>query len=654
MFELNGLEDRESVLLKAGSIQSKGRDFPKIHHVLTDPSEPPSYSLRHLELLRSMLVRLSLDERIYGDIPDEDTRLRCFFALEKELPIVDWRQWGEPPFNCAVHLLVRHQPFVAKFFFDMVSRWLIPGQKIDVRLLFSEDFYLPDISETRYQLCEAVISVFSLKQMEGVQRNLPILLAEIKMGVISAFHAARIIEGKGLSIEEKIMLVQDRVASQLQRWPHLFDLSIFQEMQTFFSTVESGFKRSHEHAFMARVICSFHLIRKSLVRVMEIAIEERPVRVKTSYAVVHSPLGIKKVLGISIGIVLQNGGEIFERHHLWKAVDQLSLENKIIEESFIHENDSANRVHLFYIEVDVQEKKLNRTSIQKELASAITRCVERLAKPIFMPRNEEEVMRNILTLSKQLKYVGDLPQVIISFDSQTGEVLSFTAVILRILKPDVASFDEIQQNHDDPSYVIERIKRVGLIRKKYPKEAVVLRLTIPWDGFLRPDQSVDLLKARLTIVHKIQQIVGEFRDFNGGMLAKQQESLRHFQQVLGEKLKKFQYLVENFFHSIAPVEIRSIAPAESLKVLFEGMLKISLNGKQGLTKAETDKHLYIILSDEDRAVIFDAFSCLQALRLPFPTFLSTIISQNEVHTLGIILFERNSEIEQKIFEVFER
>ena len=93
---------------------------------------------------------------------------------------------------------------------------------------------------------------------------------------------------------------------------------------------------------------------------MEIAIEERPVRVKTSYAVVHSPLGIKKVLGISIGIVLQNGGEIFERHHLWKAVDQLSLENKIIEESFIHENDSANRVHLFYIEVDVQENSAHR------------------------------------------------------------------------------------------------------------------------------------------------------------------------------------------------------------------------------------------------------------------------------------------------------
>lgn len=654
MFELGDLEDREKVFLKSGGIQSKGREFPKIHHVLTDPSEPPSYSLRHLELLRSMLVRLSLDERIYGDIPDEDTRIRCFFALEKELPIVDWRQWGEPPLNCAVHLLVRHQPFVAKFFFDMVSRWLIPGQKIDVRLFFSEDFYLPDISETRYQLCEVVISVFSVKQMESLHRNLPILLAEIRMGAISAFHAARIIEGKGLSIEEKIMLVQERIASQLQRWPHLFDLTIFQEMQTFFSSVESGFKRSHEHAFMARIICSFHLIRKSLIRALETAIEERPVRVKTSYAVLHSPLGIKKNLGISIGIVLQNGGEVFEKHHLWKAIEQLSLDCEIIEDTYIHENDSANRVHLFYIEVDVQEKRLNRLSIQQELTSAVSRCVERLTKPIFMPRNEEEVMRNILTLSKQLKYVSDLPQVVISFDSQTGKVLSFTAVILRILKPDVASFDEIQQKYNDPSCVIERIKRVGLIRKKYPKEAAVIRLTIPWDDFLRPDQSVDLLKARLTIAHKIQQLVGEFRDYNGGMLAKQQESLRHFQQILGEKLKKFQYLVENFFHSITPVEIRSIAPAESLKVLFEGMLKISLSGGHGLTKAATDKHLYIILSDEDREVVFDAFSRLQALRLPFPTLLSTLISQNEVHALGIILFEKDSKIEQIIFEALER
>ncbi len=654
MFELGGLEDRENVFPKAGSIHSKGKEFPRIHHVLIDPSEPPSYSLRHLELLRSMIVRLSLDERIYRDISDEDTRLRCFLALEKALPIVDWRQWGDPPLNCAVHLLVRHQPFVAKFFFDMVSRWLIPGQKIDVRLLFSEDFYLPDISETRYQLCEAVISVFSVKQMEAVQRNLSILLAEIRMGVISAFHAARIIEGKGLSIEEKIMLVQERVASQLQRWPQLYDLNIFQEMQTFFSIVESGFKRSHEHAFMARIICSFHLIRKSLIRAMETAIEERPVRVNTSYAVLHSPLGIKKVLGISVGIVLQRGGEVFEKHHLWKAIDQLSLECDVIEDTFIQENDSANRVHLFYIEVDVQEKRLNRLSIQQELISAVSRCVERLTKPIFMPRNEEEVMRNILTLSKQLKYVNDLPQVIISFDCQMGDVLSFTAVILRILKPDVASLDEIQQMPNDPSYIIERIKRVGVIRKKYPKEAVVMRLTIPWDGFLRSDQSVDLLKARLTIVHKIQQFVGEFRDYNGGMLAKQQESLRHFQQVLGENLKKFHYLVENFFHSIAPVEIRIIAPAASLKLLFEGMLKISLSGTLGMTKGETDQHLYIILSDEDKAFIFDTFSRLQALRLPFPTFLSTMISQNEVHTLGIILYEKDSKVEKRIFETLKK
>ena len=52
-----------------------------------------------------------------------------------------------------------------------------------------------------------------------------------------------------------------------------------------------------------------------------------------------------------------------------------------------------------------------------------------------MPRNEEEVMRNIITLSNQLRLSRDLPQVIINFEEQSSKQLSFTVIWLRVLKP---------------------------------------------------------------------------------------------------------------------------------------------------------------------------------------------------------------------------
>ena len=54
--------------------------------------------------------------------------------------------------------------------------------------------------------------------------------------------------------------------------------------------------------------------------------------------------------------------------------------------------------------------------------------------PVFMPRNEEEIMRNIVSLSDQIKYLRDIPQVFITFDEQTTANLFFTIIMVRLLK----------------------------------------------------------------------------------------------------------------------------------------------------------------------------------------------------------------------------
>ena len=104
-----------------------------------------------------------------------------------------------------------------------------------------------------------------------------------------------------------------------------------------------------------------------------------------------------------------------------------------------------------------------------------------------MPRNEEEVMRNILVLSQQLRFLRDIPQMIISFEEQTDTELSFTVILVRLLHPDSRPIEELFR------FSIDRVKVVGQLRRKIPKEAVVMRARIMSEQFMREDYSVDLL-----------------------------------------------------------------------------------------------------------------------------------------------------------------
>ena len=193
-----------------------------------------------------------------------------------------------------------------------------------------------------------------------------------------------------------------------------------------------------------------------------------------------------------------------------------------------------------------------------------------------MPRNEEEVIRNILILSKQLKYKHDIPQLIISFNDQTDAELSFTVILVRILQSDSLCIQKIASSAypDFIHFKVDKVKTIGMLRNKYPKEAIVCRVGLSSASFLRQDHSIDLYRVRLKIIEGIQALFGEVRDYNGGMIAKQAETFKLLQDILGEKARQHDFLLENFFHSIFPIELRSIVPLHAMRDLFCLLLKL--------------------------------------------------------------------------------
>lgn len=206
--------------------------------------------------------------------------------------------------------------------------------------------------------------------------------------------------------------------------------------------------------------------------------------------------------------------------------------------------------------------------LKEKLSCEFLRQVENVVHPIFMPRNEEELIRNLIVLATQIKYVRDFPQVSIHYEKQTDADLNFTVIIARLLKGNIESLRKILEK-SSLKMDIDDVRVMGYLKQKYAKETAILRVTVDKKPFFRPDYSVDLLRARQKIVAQLSQSLGEFRDFNGGMILKQDEALGQLRQELGKLSRKKEFLLENYFYSLKPGIMQTVHDASVLKKHFE-------------------------------------------------------------------------------------
>lgn len=182
--------------------------------------------------------------------------------------------------------------------------------------------------------------------------------------------------------------------------------------------------------------------------------------------------------------------------------------------------------------------------------------------PIFMPRNEEEIMRTVIALDAQLKYVDDKQQVTITFDEQTERHLYFTVIVVRIVK-EAESIASKMQHSSFLQYLHDRTRNMGFLRKKYPKTATIFRVKFAKDPFFKKDGSIDIYKAREALAGELVRLIGNFRDYNGGILKKQKlllETIKH-----GRVEDDF---LEPFFYSLVPACMRPMLDPEAFITLY--------------------------------------------------------------------------------------
>lgn len=468
-----------------------------------------------------------------------------------------------------LYLLASRRPYVGKFILEMVSQ------------LSPNHFSLDVVHE---KLLIATV------HMNEDSPELERIIHELELGVCSPYHAARILEMKALSMDEKRGLVQERILNVIRRFPALFDYDLFSEMQQFFLKHSDQYFRPRTVREVTQTLSALYMIRKKVLLAHEKCSVRRHVAVKVMRRTLAFPLEQKEALEISVGLNILRQNEVFKRGHLIKAIQSLIPEARLVSGSDYQKKDES-LLHLLTLEIEKAGgfEAEEVADLRLWLPRALKGKIEHLQRSLFMPRNEEEILRHVVTLGRELRFARDLPQVILSFEKQAETHLFFTVILARILLPKMPPIEDVLMA-SPLRQKIDRIKQLGILRKKYPKEAAVFKVELPIPPFIREDHSIDLYKARQRILSQLQEVFGEVRDYNGGIISKQNEVFSSLVKMIGAHDS---ILLENFFHSLFPLEKRSFIDPKLLKTLFL-LFQEKLHSSMPFLSREEKSHVFMI------------------------------------------------------------
>lgn len=386
------------------------------------------------------------------------------------------------------------------------------------------------------------------------------------------------------------------VFSCYRRFPTFFPKTLLSETAHFLSVCSPAFLEDHEIPTLRRILFTLH-------RFIEEAEDAGP---KISFRIFEiNP----SVYGIVIANFSLLDDELFNQRHILKAVHNLLPGVKLIPDGYIHFH--FQKVPLYYLEIkkmrggnfSPQEKELLVSKLSTEMQQSTDR-VTPYSQSLIVPGNEEELFKNIRPLSAQLRSTSDIPQVMISFVGHQQETLKFLVIAVRVLTPGTPSIISLSERL--PSAIIFSVEHVHLldkILKKYPKEAAVFTLEMQSTPFLRGNSSLNLHATRNYIAKSLEVMFGPFRDYNGGLLIKENEQLQSIKASLKGK-GGMTTEIDTLFYAIKPTVLRaslSIQTGIDLILLFQKMATRHLEGICLIDfQVSKEAHLAVVRTKERR------------------------------------------------------
>lgn len=374
--------------------------------------------------------------------------------------------------------------------------------------------------------------------------------------------------------------------------------------------------------------------------------------------VVVDPIFYERRIGIVAAFTTQNQHAFLGKEQIQEAIGHTIKGATLIEDSFYDGKKGDEEIQSYYFEI----QKLNREpfkevdikAIEENFSFDLMDRVTLFSYPMYLPRNEEEVMRNMLQLSREIKFVKDLPHVIIQFRNQTQQKLVFDLILCKVrLDGDETLADRFMEETGDITFRFERNREVGDVRKKTIKDAYLFQVDVDIKNFLRRDLSVDLSRARQTLLEKLKEHIGPLRDFNGGILSKEKELLVKTRfEILREKTLN-EHLLENLFYSIQPYVIRTLVDPTLISELY---ILIDQGGfeENSLRFKEKKEGIVAVMRSHDNAKCLELRAALESEYQQGYDFGSLLYSNRDGFFLGLLFLSQDKHQREKFMKGLTR
>lgn len=665
-------------------------------------SSSDSYYEKHLAAAQAMIdpmIPESFRLELGSDV-SPDRIQACFFRFSRQVPLLDYCTFSDASGGVIVRLicLSEYTQGAGRYVNDVFSRWLVPDKQLDSEGSLSIHFTFDLCPDQRYYFFQEIFRFTHPGDLSAALGNIPHLTEGIRLNILAVYHARYIASMKSLSMEqrsriiqenisslflspgagsdrsaydqihqfmlklseeEKIGMVKKNIAGLIRSRPRNFDRDVFHEMTSFSAYFNPHFTAIRDPRHLSRVIALHYLFKKSLL----LEIQNAPDARHLSFKLLKAHLtGSDPIVGILIGMNLLKETERFDKKHLLAAIQNCIPQAFIVPDSFIIDGRD-DKIRIFYLEIQKQSRQPFSVPdiriLQQELPSILKRQVENVVHPIFMPRNEEEVLRNIVMLSKQIKFLRDLPHLTIHYEKQTDAEISFLIVLVRLLKEHDLPFKDLLKNaQSDLRVTVDEIRSAGSLKRRYLKEAVIFRAILDKSHFFRKDYSLDLKRARQKVCSELNLLLGEFRDYNGGMIHKQDEALEQLRKLIGAAAAEHELLLENFFYSLRPGIMQTVHPPETIKTLYDLLLEALKEDLAAhgfcLKAAMKGKYFFAMIAAAAPSFKDEIQTAISRLKIPSYDLTSTFLHIQETAANGFILrsedMEQRSQLQQTLLE----
>lgn len=408
-----------------------------------------------------------------------------------------------------------------------------------------------------------VLSSYSLKE----QDNLSYILACTQK--IDPFSGVSYLQLKKNQIE--------RYAEKLiRRFPHSHNQNLLKTIDYIFAILEDSHLMQFRDIELLQLIRTIYLFQYSYE-----LLDQKNHSFVFRFFPTHIFINLykKKILSVIVKSRKLRKYDCLEDENVFSIIQNQIPNVRMVPGSSYSLYNQKDACPILYFQIEKISHNSFSTSeifkLKQNFGAYLPNAIETRLPSVFAARNEEEIFKNILVLAKEFTTLEDLPQVIISQENSSEYGIHFLAIVVRIQKKRQPFFSKSLQNMNfSVEYKVIREQTVRFFENTYPIVASILSINIPMNSqVFRRNRAINFYTSRRIVSQFLQDVLGQFRDYNGGMIIKQQEllfALKAHTIHLGDKSAEF---IEDFFYSLNPVEMQATIPLDDLIFIYSCFLR---------------------------------------------------------------------------------